>query len=50
VQVEMSRDLYLRPKYFDRHSLKIDHGRLAELNARFEEALRLFFELWKPSR
>jgi formiminoglutamase len=41
IQVEISRDLYLRPPYFDRESLSIDPGRLRELNSRFLQVLRL---------
>lgn len=43
VQVELSRDLYLRPPYFDRASLTMDPARLRELSAMFREVLRQFF-------
>jgi len=43
IQVELSRELYLRPPYFDSESLAIDPARLRELNARFRQVLELFF-------
>jgi formiminoglutamase len=43
IQIELNRALYLEPPLFDRATLTIDHGRLAELNIRFEQVLRLFF-------
>jgi N-formylglutamate deformylase len=43
VQVELSRDLYLRPPHFDRESLTMDPARLRALSAMFREVLRQFF-------
>ena len=45
VQVEISREMYLSPPWFDRHSLKIDPERLNHLSLMFEKALILFFDL-----
>ncbi len=42
VQVEISRDLYLRPPWFDYSTLSMDPARLARVNKMFETALRLF--------
>lgn len=44
VQVELSRELYLRPPYFDEEALTIDPARLRELSEMFREVLRLFFD------
>jgi formiminoglutamase len=44
VQVELNRSFYLRAPWFDRSSLRIDHGRLEELNAMFARTLELFFK------
>lgn len=44
IQVEMNRELYLDPKWFDRDSLRVSPGRLAELNRMFGEALVRFFD------
>ena len=44
IQIEMNRDLYIKPGYFDRSTLTIDPGRLLELNAKFKKVLHLFFE------
>lgn len=44
IQVEMSRDLYLRAPYFDQETWNIDRSRLRELKARFLNALQLLFE------
>jgi len=43
VQIEMSRAMYLTEPWFDRQALKMDKGRLAELNSGFEAALRGYF-------
>jgi formiminoglutamase len=43
VQVEMNRSLYLDPQWFDRATLTVQPARLAELHARFSNAL---FRLW----
>jgi formiminoglutamase len=43
VQVEMNRSLYLDPQWFDRATLAVERARLAELHARFSNAL---FRLW----
>jgi formiminoglutamase len=48
IQVEMSRDLYLRPEYFDQNALNIDPRRVAELRANFRQALSVFFERVGP--
>lgn len=42
IQVELSRDLYFRPPYFDRESLSMHPGRIRELNSKFLEVLRHF--------
>ncbi len=39
IQVEMSRDLYLAPQWFDEKTLQIDPSRLGELNQMFRNAL-----------
>ena len=44
IQVEMSRDLYLRPPYFERETMAIDPSRIRELNTKFEQVLQLFFD------
>ena len=44
IQVEMSRDLYLRAPYFDEDRWDIDGRRLRELKASFLATLRLLFE------
>lgn len=43
IQIEMNRSLYLDEMWFDAGSLKIDRGRLAELNGMFKDALEWFF-------
>jgi formiminoglutamase len=43
IQVEMSRELYLRAPYLDRETWKIDPARLRDLNSRFLTALELLF-------
>ncbi|ETR71177.1 MAG: N-formylglutamate amidohydrolase [Candidatus Magnetoglobus multicellularis str. Araruama] len=43
IQVEISRDLYLNPKYFDPQSLQINFNRLNELNQMFYMGLMLYF-------
>jgi len=43
IQVEMSRDLYLRKPWFELESLEADPERLRELNSMFKEVLLLFF-------
>ena len=43
IQVEMSRELFLRPPYFDQRTWKIDENRLQEIRARFRNALRRFW-------
>ncbi|RMD96692.1 MAG: N-formylglutamate amidohydrolase [Deltaproteobacteria bacterium] len=48
IQIEMNRSLYLAPPWFDEKSLEIDHERLRWLNARFREALEIFFAEAKP--
>ncbi|MFC1850855.1 N-formylglutamate amidohydrolase [candidate division CSSED10-310 bacterium] len=45
IQVEMSRDLFLRQPYFDRETWLIDSSRLRELRSFFQAALQLFFKL-----
>lgn len=44
IQVEMSRDLFLKPPYFNSETWEMDESRLRELRTRFGDALRLFFE------
>jgi N-formylglutamate deformylase len=44
VQVEISRALYLDPRWFDADSLEIDRERLAELNGMFRTAVTLFLD------
>jgi formiminoglutamase len=44
VQVELSRDLYLRAPWFDRESGKIEGGRLKEMQDAFRQGLVRFFE------
>lgn len=44
IQVEMSRDLYLRPPYFERETMAVDPSRIRELNTKFEQVLQLFFD------
>ena len=39
IQVEMSRQLYVRPPWFDKESLTMDERRLAELRSAFRTAL-----------
>jgi len=39
IQVEMNRDLYLSPPWFDPETLEMDPTRLTDLNARFRQAL-----------
>jgi len=43
IQVEMSRELYLVPPYFDRETLTMDKNRLKELNEQFLASLVLYF-------
>lgn len=43
IQIEMNRSLYLNERWFDTGSLKVDRGRLAELNGMFRDALERFF-------
>ncbi len=40
IQVEMNRWLYLDTPWFDRDTLRVDPGRLAELRHRFRNALQ----------
>jgi formiminoglutamase len=42
LQIELSRELYLRPPWFDQKTGQIDEGRLKELNAKLREALSRF--------
>jgi len=44
IQIEMSRDLFLRPPYFDAKTWDIDKSRLGEIRVHFRDALRLLFE------
>ncbi len=44
IQIEMSRELYLDPKWFDQKTLIIDQNRLKTLNKSFENMLKLFFK------
>jgi formiminoglutamase len=44
IQVEMSRDFFLRPPYFDVQSWEMDRSRLGEIKTRFRNSLRLLFE------
>lgn len=44
IQVEINRDLYLSPQWFDTRSLCFKSPRLTELNSMFESALRLLLE------
>jgi len=44
IQVEISRDLYLTPKYFDTQSLQMNINRLNELNQMFHMGLMLYFQ------
>jgi formiminoglutamase len=39
IQVEMNRSLYLGEPWFDRDTLQVDAGRIAELRDRFRGAL-----------
>ncbi len=39
IQVEMNRDLYLRPEWFDPDTLEMDEARLTALNTMFGQAL-----------
>lgn len=45
IQVELSRDLYLRQPYFNHHSQIMDFDRLGELNAMFRKALFQYSQL-----
>ena len=42
IQIEMSRELYLDPQWFDHKTLTIDQKRLKSLNQSFEKTLDLF--------
>ncbi len=44
IQVEMSRDLFLRPPYFDALNWTLDRDRILEVRARFLATLEYFFE------
>jgi N-formylglutamate deformylase len=44
IQVEMNRKLYLKAPWFDAEKLTISGDRTAELNGRFHQALKIFFE------
>ena len=45
IQVEMNRDLYLSPEWFDAETLEVEPARLAALNEMFRQALTEIAEL-----
>ena len=43
IQIEMNRNMYVAPPWFDEDSLSVDAARLRELNGWFKDSLDLFF-------